>query len=86
MNGREVFKMAVTSSVSDIREAMDDCGLKPTDIDLFVLHQANLRIIDSIRQHLDLPEEKFPHNVERYGNTSSASIPLLLDEQVRPEK
>ena len=86
MNGREVFKMAVTSSVSDIREAMDDCGLKPTDIDLFVLHQANLRIIDSIRQHLDLPEEKFPHNVERYGNTSSASIPLLLDEQLKAGK
>ena len=56
------------------------------DITWIVPHQANLRIIDSIRQHLDLPEEKFPHNVERYGNTSSASIPLLLGEQVRAGK
>ncbi|MCQ2217708.1 MAG: ketoacyl-ACP synthase III [Paludibacteraceae bacterium] len=86
MNGREVFKMAVSASVADIKKVVEDTGWKMEDVDMFVLHQANLRIIDSIRQHLDLPEEKVPHNVERSGNTSSACIPILLNELIAEGK
>jgi 3-oxoacyl-[acyl-carrier-protein] synthase-3 len=53
------------------------------DIDLYLLHQANLRIIDSIREHLGQPKEKFPTNLQKYGNTSSASIGILIDELSR---
>lgn len=80
MNGREVFKTAVSSSVEDIKHAVEATGWKMEEVDWFVLHQANLRIIESIRQHLDIPEEKVPHNLERFGNTSSACIPILLNE------
>lgn len=83
MNGREIFKNAVRASVSDIKQILSNANMTKDDIDIFVLHQANLRIIESIRQQLDLPEEKVPHNVEHYGNTSSASIPLLLDELLK---
>ena len=86
MNGREVFKMAVSASVADIKKVVEDTGWKMEDVDMFVLHQANLRIIESIRQHLDLPEEKVPHNVERSGNTSSACIPILLNELLEEGK
>ena len=58
-------------------------GLTGEDIDMFLLHQANLRIIESIRQHLEQPKEKFPTNLQRYGNTSSASIGILIDELSR---
>lgn len=86
MNGREIFKNAVRASVADIKEVLSRAKMSVADIDIFVLHQANLRIIESIRQQLDLPEEKVPHNVEKYGNTSSASIPLLLDELLKAGK
>ncbi|MBQ2511364.1 MAG: ketoacyl-ACP synthase III [Bacteroidales bacterium] len=82
MKGREVFRMAVTSAVRDIRQITEDAGLSLDNIDHFLLHQANLRINEAIRDNLRQPEEKFPTNVQRYGNTSSASIPLLLDEGV----
>lgn len=80
MQGKEVFKTAVTSSISDIELVMDMAQITPKDVKYFVLHQANIRIIDSIRNHFNQPEEKFPHNIEHYGNTSSASIPILLDD------
>ena len=83
MNGRDVFRMAVTSSCSDIDFVLQKAGLQPDDIDLYLLHQANLRIIEAIRNHVNQPEEKFPSNIQRYGNTSSASIPILLDELSR---
>lgn len=86
MNGRDVFKMAVSSSVKDINKALEKAGLKADDIDCFVLHQANLRIIETIRDFLKQPAEKFPHNIENYGNTSSASIPILLDEMSKEGK
>lgn len=86
MNGREVFKTAVSSSVDDIRWVVEKSGWRMEDVDLFVLHQANLRIIESIRQYLGLPEAKVPHNVERTGNTSSACIPILLDELLEAGK
>lgn len=80
MQGKDVFKLAVTSSVSDIETVMNMAQIKSEDVKYFVLHQANIRIIDTIRQQLNQPEIKFPHNIEKYGNTSSASIPILLDE------
>lgn len=83
MKGREVFRMAVTSAARDIAQVTASAGLTLDDIDHFLLHQANLRINDAIRENLKQPEEKFPTNVQRFGNTSSASIPLLLDEGVR---
>ncbi len=80
MRGREVFKHAVTSSCRDIRKLLNQTGLQPEDIKYYVLHQANRRIIDSIRNFLGVDEERVPHNVERYGNISSAALPALLDE------
>lgn len=84
MDGKEVFRFA-TRVVSDtINELLSNEGLTADDIDLFILHQANLRIIESISKRLGADISKFPTNVERLGNTSSASIPLLIDE-VRKE-
>ena len=80
MAGQEVFKNAVSSSARDIKEVVAKSGLEIGDIDWFLLHQANMRIIEFAAKMLDQDKGKFPHNVELYGNTSSASIPMLLDE------
>jgi 3-oxoacyl-[acyl-carrier-protein] synthase-3 len=80
MLGQDVFKTAVSSSIADIKEVMGKSGITKDDVDLYVVHQANIRIIDAIRHHLGEVHAKFPHNVESFGNTSSASILLLLDE------
>ena len=80
MNGQDVYKFAVSVSVSDLKEVMEKAGLLPGDIKYFLLHQANMRILEAARQRLEQPREKFPHNLDRLGNTSSASIPILLDE------
>jgi 3-oxoacyl-[acyl-carrier-protein] synthase-3 len=86
MKGREVFKHAVTNSCRDIRKLLNQTGLDAKDIKYYVLHQANRRIIDSIRNFLEVEEERVPHNVERYGNISSAALPALLDELNRGGK
>ena len=86
MKGREVFRMAVTSAARDIAQVTASAGLTLDDIDHFLLHQANLRINEAIRENLRQPEAKFPTNVQRFGNTSSASIPLLLDEGVHEKR
>ena len=86
MRGREVFKHAVTNSCRDIRKLLNQTGLEASDIKYFVLHQANHRIIESIRGFLGVEEERVPHNVERYGNISSAALPALLDELNREGK
>lgn len=86
MNGQEVFRFAVTGSISDINYIFNKTGLTADDIKYFVCHQANIRIIDAIRQQVNQPEEKFPHNLEHYGNTASASIPILLDELNKQNK
>lgn len=83
LKGREVFRMAVTSAQRDIRDVVAQAGLKLEDIDYFLLHQANMRILEAIKHDFDLPQERFLHNIERRGNTSSASIPVLLDEKIR---
>jgi 3-oxoacyl-[acyl-carrier-protein] synthase-3 len=86
MNGKEVFKSAVSSSLRDMKYVLDKAGITKDDVTYYVLHQANLRIIDFIRSHFNASEEKFPTNVNKYGNTSSVSIPLLLDELNRSGK
>ncbi|WP_342440033.1 beta-ketoacyl-ACP synthase III [Paenibacillus sp. FSL L8-0436] len=80
MNGREVFKFAVRVMGTATERVLTKAGLAKEDIDLFVPHQANIRIIQSAMQRLDLPEEKCVINVDRYANTSAASIPLALVE------
>lgn len=86
MRGREVFKHAVSNSNKDIKILLEECGLTPNDIKYYVLHQANKRIIESIRNFLGVDEERVPHNIERYGNISSAALPALLDELNRGGK
>lgn len=86
MKGHDVFRMAVRSSMNDINTLLEEQHVNPDDIKYYLLHQANIRIIDSIREHLNQPVEKFPTNLQRYGNTSSASIPILIDELVRGNK
>lgn len=86
MNGKEVFRFAVTGSIADINYIFEKTNLTSDDIKYFICHQANMRIIDAIRQQVGQPEEKFPHNLEFYGNTASASIPILLDELNKQKK
>ncbi len=80
MNGQEIYKFAVSSVPERIDELLESSGVRADGVDAFFLHQANMRIIDSAIRRLHVPPEKFPHNIEHYGNTSSASIPLLLDQ------
>lgn len=80
MDGKEVFRFATRQVPDTILELLDKTGYAPDDIDLYLLHQANLRIVESIAKRLKVDISKFPTNVERVGNTSSASIPILLDE------
>jgi 3-oxoacyl-[acyl-carrier-protein] synthase-3 len=83
MRGKKLFPFAVRSMEESLRNALDQAGLTPRDLDLVIPHQANRRILDAVRERLDVPEEKVVVNIERYGNTSSASIPISLDEVVR---
>jgi len=83
MKGKEVFKLAVRVMEEAARDILEQHGLAATQIGLVIPHQANLRIIDAIAQYLELPVERFFVNVDRYGNTSAASIPIALDEARR---
>jgi 3-oxoacyl-[acyl-carrier-protein] synthase-3 len=78
MNGKEIFRKAVRVVVESAERAISEAGLTIDDIDLMVPHQANLRIITAACQRLGIPEEKAVVVIDRYGNTSSASIPLAL--------
>ena len=80
MDGREVFAFAVRQVPAGIQEVLDKAGTEADDIDLFVLHQANYRIIEGIAKRLKQDISKFPVNLDRVGNMSSAAIPVLLDE------
>lgn len=80
MKGQDVFKFAVKASSTDITSLLKDHGLKTSDIDYIVLHQANIRIINTIQEFLGLEGEKFPTNIADHGNSSSSSCPILLDE------
>lgn len=80
MNGQDVYKFAVRTVPKSILEAVEEAGLTVEDIDLFVLHQANIRIIESVAKRLKVPMEKFPTNLEECGNISAGSVPILLDK------
>ncbi len=80
MDGRAVFGFAVKKVPEVIREVLEKNKMTLEEIDYFILHQANRRIVESAARHLGIGIEKFPMNLQEYGNTSSASIPLLLDE------
>jgi 3-oxoacyl-[acyl-carrier-protein] synthase-3 len=80
MNGREVFKFATRVLVSSAEAVLAECGRTIDDVDVYVPHQANVRIIEHARQKLGIPQEKTVVDVDRYGNTSSGSIPLALAE------
>jgi 3-oxoacyl-[acyl-carrier-protein] synthase-3 len=83
MDGRAVFKWAIRLVEENVRQVVERAGLPLEAIDLFVLHQANARIIEGARAALGIPAEKMAINLDRYGNTSSGSIPLALDEAWR---
>ncbi|MDO8136109.1 MAG: beta-ketoacyl-ACP synthase III [Candidatus Brocadiales bacterium] len=78
--GREVFKLAITNLTELITKTVTSSNLTIDDISLFILHQSNFRIIEATMERLKIPREKIFHNIEKYGNTSSASIPIALDE------
>ncbi|MFY7827924.1 MAG: beta-ketoacyl-ACP synthase III [Flectobacillus sp.] len=80
MNGNMVFKHAIVRFPEVIKEALEQNNLTPEDIDLLVPHQANLRISEYVRQQMGLPEEKVMNNIQKYGNTTAASIPIALSE------
>lgn len=80
MDGQEVFKFAVKQVPKCICELLEANGLKKEEIHYFILHQANRRIVEAVAKRLKIEIEKFPMNLQEYGNTSSASIPILLDE------
>jgi 3-oxoacyl-[acyl-carrier-protein] synthase-3 len=83
MRGNETFKIAVRSIEDVSREVLDAAGLTPNDVSWFIPHQANQRIIDAVGERLGIPAERCYVNIDRYGNTSAASIPIALDEAVR---
>jgi 3-oxoacyl-[acyl-carrier-protein] synthase III len=83
MRGNELFKVAVRSLEEVSRRVIEQANVQPGDIDLFIPHQANLRITEAVRERLGVPAEKVYSNINRVGNTSSASIPICLDECVR---
>ena len=86
MDGREVFMFAVKSVPQAVKEVLEKNNVAQEEISFYILHQANKRIVEAIAKRLGEPLEKFPMNLEEYGNTSSASIPILLDELNRAGK
>ena len=86
MNGPEVYKFAVNEVPDVISEALKNAGLKASDLDWLLLHQANIRIMEHASQVLGVPMSKVLRNIEEYGNTSAGSIPLALAEAVKAGK
>lgn len=80
MSGKEVFRSAVTLMPQAVRDVCDEGGVTVADLDLVLVHQANLRIIEGVQKALGLPPERVPHNIERYGNTTAATLPILFHE------
>jgi len=83
MEGREVFKQAVSKMPEAVRAVCEAAGVNVSDIDVLLIHQANLRIIEAVAKQLALPPEKVPHNIERYGNTTAGTLPILFHECVQ---
>jgi 3-oxoacyl-[acyl-carrier-protein] synthase-3 len=80
MRGNEVFKVGVRTMEEVARQILEDTGYTAADVDLLITHQANLRIIEATAKRLEVPPEKMFCNIHKYGNTSSASVPLAMDE------
>ncbi len=83
MDGQAVFKFAVKRVPEAVKEVLKKNNMTAEEIDYFILHQANKRIVEAVAKRLDVSIDKFPMNLQEYGNTSSASIPILLDEMSR---
>lgn len=86
MNGQAVFRFAVNAMCRSLEKVLEEAGLAPEDIQWVVPHQANIRIINYAIKKMGIPQERYIINLEKYGNTSSASIPLALDELYRGGK
>lgn len=80
MKGQEVFKFAVKAAGKDISRTLKEAGISAGQVDHYLVHQANIRIINAIQEYLEQPKEKFPTNIEDHGNSSSSCCPILLDE------
>ncbi len=80
MKGKDVFRFAVKTSTSDVEDALKELGMEKSQVSWYIVHQANLRIIDAIKEYLGEPDGKFPVNISDHGNSSSASCAILLDE------
>ena len=80
MKGQDVFKFAVKAASKDISRTLEDAGVNADEVDHYLLHQANVRIISAIQDYLKQPADKFPVNIADHGNSSSSSCPILLDE------
>lgn len=86
MNGREVYKFAVTTFGTLIEQTLEAAGVTAADVDMYVCHQSNARMLESARERFGIPEEKFYVNIDRYGNCSAGSVPVCLDELRRAGK
>jgi 3-hydroxy-3-methylglutaryl CoA synthase len=82
MEGNQTYRFATKTMATTALESIRRSGLQPSDIDLFIPHQANVRIIEAVAKGLDLPMDKMFVNLDRYGNTSAASVPIALSEAV----
>lgn len=83
INGREVYQLAVRKIIETVDDCLKNCNITISDIDLFIPHQMNARIIESVAKRLELADEKVFINIQKYGNTSAASIPIALDECIQ---
>ena len=83
MNGSSIFKRAIKKLPEIIKESLEKAGLKISDVDIVVPHQANLRINQLVQRSLGMPEDSFIHNIQKYGNTTAATIPIALDEAIK---
>jgi 3-oxoacyl-[acyl-carrier-protein] synthase-3 len=86
MDGRKIYKLAKKKMVDSVLKALENVNLTKKDIDLLIPHQANTRILEAVVKKLHLPKEKIMINLEKYGNTSAASIPIALDEAISQGK
>lgn len=86
MNGKEVYKFVVTTMPEAVNSCIENCGLKPEDIDYLIPHQANLRIIAALQERLNYADEKVITNIHKYGNTSAASVGIALSEAIEEGK
>ena len=86
LNGREVYRFATSAVPEVLEEALANAGMRAADVDWLLLHQANIRILETCAKKLGVPMEKMISNLDEYGNTSAGSIPLALDEAVKSGK